>query len=95
MNKQENKTWMSTQITATNQTLRLGVGHETYPRGAPFEFLKAPFAAGGRAGGAPGVEMFVPTISIFIGFPSSITLLYLLTAATASCLREKTTSAVP
>ena len=95
MKKQENKTWMSTQITATNQTLRLGVGHETYPRGAPFEFLKAPFAAGGRARGAPGVEMFVPTISIFIGFPSSITLLYLLTAATASCLREKTTSAVP
>lgn len=46
-------------------------------------------------GAAPGVEMLVPTISIFIGFPSSWTLLYLFTAATASCLREKTTSAVP
>lgn len=52
-------------------------------------------AMGGTAEGAPGVAMFVPTISIFIGFPSSMTLLYLLTAATASCLREKTTSAVP
>ena len=69
--------------------------NETYLRGATLGFLKPPFAGGGRAAGAPGVEMFVPTISIFIGFPSSITLLYLLTAAAASCLREKTTSAVP
>lgn len=55
------------------------------------KFPIGPFAAGAT----PGVEMLVPTISIFIGFPSSWTLLYLFTAATASPRREKTTSAVP
>lgn len=42
-----------------------------------------------------GVTKFTPTSSIFIGFPSSSTLLYLLMAATASDCRKKTTSAVP
>ena len=52
--------------------------------------LKEKIAVGGG-----GASMFVPMISIFIGLPSSCTLLYLLMAARASDLLEKTTSAVP
>ena len=44
-------------------------------------------------GGGGGASVFVPMISICIGLPSSSTLLYLLTAARASDLLEKTTSA--
>lgn len=55
---------------------------------------KAPFIA--RTAGATEAEFrFVPISSIFIGFPSSCTLLYLLTAAMASGFLVKTTSAVP
>lgn len=55
------------------------------------------FPAGGlKAKVAGGVaSIFAPMISIFIGLPSSCTLLYLLTAAIASDLLEKITSAVP
>jgi hypothetical protein len=45
--------------------------------------------------GVGSASIFDPMISIFIGLPSSCTLLYLLTAARASDLLEKTTSAVP
>jgi len=65
---------------------------QSYLLGIPNGLLGAPLTAGGTV---PGFAVFVPTISIFIGFPSSSTLLYLLTAARASTLREKTTSAVP
>ena len=54
--------------------------------------LKEKIAVGVGDGGA---SMFVPMISIFIGLPSSSTLLYLLTTARASDLLEKITSAVP
>jgi len=59
---------------------------------------KLKFLAGGLkkiAVGGGGASMFVPMISIFIGLPSSSTLLYLLTTARASDLLEKITSAVP
>lgn len=62
-----------------------------HPLGIAFEFPKVPLVAGGAA----GVAMFLPMISIFISFPSSCTLLYLLTAASASPRLENTTSAVP
>lgn len=48
-----------------------------------------------RAAGTGAEFRFVPIISIFIGFPSSCTLLYLFTAATASGFLVNTTSAVP
>ena len=60
---------------------------------------KLKFPAGGLkekiAVGGGRASMFVPMISIFIGLPSSSTLLYLLTTARASDLLEKITSAVP
>jgi len=46
-------------------------------------------------GAAAVVGVLVPTISIFMGLPSSCTLLYFFTAATASARRANTTSAVP
>lgn len=42
-----------------------------------------------------GISAFAPTISIFIGFPSSCTLLYRWRALNASLLRTYTTSAEP
>jgi hypothetical protein len=56
-------------------------------------FLAWPPLMTGRAAAAVGV--LVPTISIFMGFPSSCTLLYFFTAATASERLANTTSAVP
>lgn len=56
-------------------------------------FLAWPPLETGRAAGAVGV--LVPTISIFMGLPSSWTLLYFLTAATASERLANTTSAGP
>lgn len=50
-------------------------------RGTPLKLETLLFAYGGPAA---GVTMFVPTISTFIGFPSSWTLLYLTTADNAS-----------
>lgn len=58
----------------------------------PISFPYMTFVIGSTAAGGP---IFVPIISIFIGFPSSWTLLYLFTAAIASARRVKTTSAVP
>jgi len=71
----------------SSQVTQRRIGGEAYRPENPLEFPKAALAWGG--------EKFVPAISIFIGFPSSWTLLYLLTATTASAGRMKTTSAVP
>ena len=73
---------------AKNDTANLLKGTLKFPGGG----LKEKVAVGGAGAGA---SIFVPMISVFIGLPSSCTLLYLLTAATASDLLEKTTSAVP
>ena len=69
-----------------NDTTNLLKGTLKFPGGG----LKEKVAVGGA-----GASIFVPMISIFIGLPSSCTLLYLLRAARASDLLEKTTSAVP
>ncbi len=58
---------------------------------APLALRNAPLIGGA----AVGIATFVPTISIFIGFPSNWTPLYLFTADNASFFLEKTTSAVP
>lgn len=63
-----------------------------YLLNTPIGFPKMLLVLGGTMA---GVTKFTPTSSIFIGFPSSSTLLYLLMAATASNCRKKTTSAVP
>jgi len=72
--------------------MREKIKQPIYLRGTPNCLLGPPLRAGGIP---PAVAIFVPTISIFMGFPSSSTLLYLLTAARASTLLEKTMSAVP
>lgn len=76
--------FIKTGIMAKNDATNLVKGTLKFPAGG----LKAKVGVG-------GASIFVPMISIFIGLPSSCTLLYLLTAARASDLLEKTTSAVP
>ena len=48
-----------------------------------------------KIAGGGGASIFVPMTSIFIGLPSSCTLLYLFRAARASDFLENITSAVP
>lgn len=69
------------------------IGHITpYLAKGPLGFPNMLFVLGSTTAGA---TKFTPTSSIFIGFPSSWTSLYLLIAARASEWRTKTTSAVP
>ena len=71
------------QVSQLNATKDSNYKKKPYLLGKPFMFPKELF---GNEKPTTGATMFNPTISIFIGFPSSSTLLYLLTAANASCL---------